>query len=193
VLPPRGISSAYRIRTKFDRAGNLPNVITHAKCKSIKINFWVWRRVEVSCFCITTADAINTAKPCRPGCLWSVSADMASQCKCVLHLCPRSCVRPINNFQLQSCMYIGLHPEDECGLNFIFHMWCLFICFNFTLILVNPQLKHAYFKTPVFPNRLHVRLGYVTYRWYRWKDYRTVQVVAKWFSCKRVPPFSWSK
>jgi len=31
MLPPRGVSTAHRIPTKFGRAGNLPNVITHAK------------------------------------------------------------------------------------------------------------------------------------------------------------------
>jgi len=31
MLPPRGVSTAYRILTKFGRAGKLPNVITHAK------------------------------------------------------------------------------------------------------------------------------------------------------------------
>jgi len=30
MLPPRGVSIAHRIQTKFGRAGNLPNVITHA-------------------------------------------------------------------------------------------------------------------------------------------------------------------
>jgi len=33
MLPPRGVSTAYRIRTTFGMAGNLPNVITHAKCQ----------------------------------------------------------------------------------------------------------------------------------------------------------------
>jgi len=32
--------------------------------KSIDIKLWLWRRVEVSCFSTTSADAINTAKPC---------------------------------------------------------------------------------------------------------------------------------
>jgi len=37
--------------------------------KSIEIQLCLWRRVEVSCLSITTADAINTAiRP--PGCLW---------------------------------------------------------------------------------------------------------------------------
>jgi len=31
MLPPPGVSTAYRILTKFGRAGNLPNVIAHAK------------------------------------------------------------------------------------------------------------------------------------------------------------------
>jgi len=31
MLHPRSVSIAYRIRTKFGRAGDLPNVITHAK------------------------------------------------------------------------------------------------------------------------------------------------------------------
>jgi len=31
MLPPRGVSTANRIQTKFGRAGNFPNVITHAK------------------------------------------------------------------------------------------------------------------------------------------------------------------
>jgi len=33
MLPPRGVSTAHRTRTNFVRAGNLPNVITHAKCQ----------------------------------------------------------------------------------------------------------------------------------------------------------------
>jgi len=45
MLPPRGISSAHRIRTKFGRAGEVS-------------------RVEVSRFSTTTADAINTAVIC---------------------------------------------------------------------------------------------------------------------------------
>jgi len=31
MFPPRGVSTAYRILSKFGRAGNLPNLITHAK------------------------------------------------------------------------------------------------------------------------------------------------------------------
>jgi len=31
MLTPRGVSTAYQTRTKFDRAFNLPNVITDAK------------------------------------------------------------------------------------------------------------------------------------------------------------------
>jgi len=63
MLPPRGVSTAYRTRTNFVRAGNLPNVI-----KSLDIKLCLWRRVEVSCFSTTTADAINTARPCRAAC-----------------------------------------------------------------------------------------------------------------------------
>jgi len=36
--------------------------------KSIGIKLCLWRMVEVSCFSTTTADAINTAKPCRAAC-----------------------------------------------------------------------------------------------------------------------------
>jgi len=56
----------HRIRTKFGRAGNLPNVTPNLK--SIDTKLCLWRRVEVSCFSTTTADAINTAKPCRAAC-----------------------------------------------------------------------------------------------------------------------------
>jgi len=38
--------------------------------KSIDIQLCLWRRVEVSRFSTTTADAINTAKPCRAACEW---------------------------------------------------------------------------------------------------------------------------
>jgi len=31
MLTPRGVSTAHQTRIKFGRAGNLPNVITHAK------------------------------------------------------------------------------------------------------------------------------------------------------------------
>jgi len=31
MLPPRGVSTAYRILAKFGVAGNLPNLITHVK------------------------------------------------------------------------------------------------------------------------------------------------------------------
>jgi len=63
MLTPRGVSTAHRTRTKFGRAGNLLNVITHGNFKSIEIQLCLWRRVEVSCFSTTEADAINTAKP----------------------------------------------------------------------------------------------------------------------------------
>jgi len=33
MLPPRGVSTAHRIQTKFGSVGNLPNVITQAKCQ----------------------------------------------------------------------------------------------------------------------------------------------------------------
>jgi len=36
--------------------------------KSPDIRLWLWRRVEVSCVSSTTADAINTAKPCLAAC-----------------------------------------------------------------------------------------------------------------------------
>jgi len=62
MLPPRGVSTAHQTQTNFVRVGDLPNVITHAK---FEIS---WRRVEVSCFSTTTADAINSAKPCRAAC-----------------------------------------------------------------------------------------------------------------------------
>jgi len=66
MLPPRGVSTAHRIRTKFGRADNLSNLITHAKCQ---INWYkIVPLAEVSCFSTTTADAINTAKPCRAAC-----------------------------------------------------------------------------------------------------------------------------
>jgi len=31
MLSPRVVSTAHRIRTKFGRAGDLPNLVTHAK------------------------------------------------------------------------------------------------------------------------------------------------------------------
>jgi len=31
MFPPRGVSTAHWIQTKFGRAGDLPNAITHAK------------------------------------------------------------------------------------------------------------------------------------------------------------------
>jgi len=33
MLPARGVSTAHRIRTTFGRAGDLSNVIIHAKCE----------------------------------------------------------------------------------------------------------------------------------------------------------------
>jgi len=71
---PRGVSTAYRTRTNFVRVGDLSNVITHAK-------------FEINCYKIVplakgwsfmfqhyyTADAINTAKPCRAACDGMVS------------------------------------------------------------------------------------------------------------------------
>jgi len=33
MLPLGGVSTAHRIRTNFGKAGDLPNVITHAKCE----------------------------------------------------------------------------------------------------------------------------------------------------------------
>jgi len=68
MLPPRGVSTANGTLTNFVRAGNLPNVITHAKCQIDCYKIVPWRMVELSCFSTTTADAINTAKPCRAAC-----------------------------------------------------------------------------------------------------------------------------
>jgi len=48
----------------FGRAGDLPNVITHAKCQINWYKLSLRLRVEVSWFSTTTADAITTAKPC---------------------------------------------------------------------------------------------------------------------------------
>jgi len=67
MMPPRGCSSASRTQTKFGMAGNLPNVITHAKFEINWYKLYLWRKVEVSCFSTTTADAINTAKPVIKG------------------------------------------------------------------------------------------------------------------------------
>jgi len=39
---------------------------------SLDIKLCLWRRVEVSCFITTTADAINKAKPCRAVCDYHV-------------------------------------------------------------------------------------------------------------------------
>jgi len=70
MLPPRGVSTAHRTRTNFVRAGNLANVLISLtpNIKSIDIKLCLWRMVEVSCFSTTTADAINTAKPCQAAC-----------------------------------------------------------------------------------------------------------------------------
>jgi len=67
MFTPRGVSYAYRTRTNFVRVGDLPNVITRAK---FEINWYkiVQGRIEVSCFSTTTADDINTAKPCLTAC-----------------------------------------------------------------------------------------------------------------------------
>jgi len=68
------------VRTKFGWAAWWPpNVITHPKydidigkyCQ-IDIKLWLWRRIEITCFSTTTADAINTAKPCRATCYFIV-------------------------------------------------------------------------------------------------------------------------
>jgi len=66
ALAPSGIAVDYLIRTKFDRAGDLPNLITHANVKSIDIKLWFRRRV--SGFTTTAADAIKTYKPYRVAC-----------------------------------------------------------------------------------------------------------------------------
>jgi len=42
----------------------MPNV------KSIDIKLCLWQSVEASCFSTTTADAINTARPCWAACDW---------------------------------------------------------------------------------------------------------------------------
>jgi len=65
MLTPRGVSIAHWTRTKFGRAGNLSNVITHAKFQIDWNKIVPLTKVEVSCFSTTEADAINTAKPCR--------------------------------------------------------------------------------------------------------------------------------
>jgi len=68
MLLPYGVSTAHRTRTKFDRASNLRNVITHAK---FQID---WNKIVPLAkgwsfmFSTTEADAINTAKPCRAAC-----------------------------------------------------------------------------------------------------------------------------
>jgi len=33
MLPPRGVSSTHRILIKFGWSGNLPNVMSHARCQ----------------------------------------------------------------------------------------------------------------------------------------------------------------
>jgi len=68
MLTPRVVSTAHRTQTNFVRVGDLPNVITHAKFEINWFKIVPWRRVEVSCFSTTMADAINTAKPCRAAC-----------------------------------------------------------------------------------------------------------------------------
>jgi len=69
MLSSRGVSTAHRTRTKFVRVGNLPNVITHAK---FEINWYKIVPLAKGWSFIfqhyTTADAINTAKPCRAAC-----------------------------------------------------------------------------------------------------------------------------
>jgi len=68
MLHPRGGMTYHRTRTKFGGAGNLRNVITHAK---FEINWYQivplakgWNFL----FSTTTADAINTAQPCQAAC-----------------------------------------------------------------------------------------------------------------------------
>jgi len=64
MLPPHGVLAAHQTRTNFVRVGDLPDIITHAKFEINWYKMCLWRSVEVSCFSTTTADAINTAKPC---------------------------------------------------------------------------------------------------------------------------------
>jgi len=54
--------------------------------KSIDMKLWLWRRVEVSCFSTTTADAINTAKPCRAAC----DLQPSTYVRCSVHCINRS-------------------------------------------------------------------------------------------------------
>jgi len=39
MLPPRGVSTAHRIQTKFGRAGDLPNVTLNVKSVDINCDF----------------------------------------------------------------------------------------------------------------------------------------------------------
>jgi len=56
MLPPLGVTIDHLIRTKFGRVGDLPNIITHAKCEINWYTIVTLARVEVSCFSSTTAD-----------------------------------------------------------------------------------------------------------------------------------------
>jgi len=68
MLPPRGVSTAHRTRTNFGRAGDLPNVITHAKCQIKWYKIVNLAKGWSFMLYITKADAINTATPCRAAC-----------------------------------------------------------------------------------------------------------------------------
>jgi len=68
MLPPRGASTANLIQTKFCRADNLSNVITHAKFQIDWNKIVTLAKGWSACFSTTEADAINTAKPCRAAC-----------------------------------------------------------------------------------------------------------------------------
>jgi len=68
MLPPSGVLTANWIQTKFGRAGNLPNVITHAKFQSDWNKIVTLAKGWSFMFSTTEADAINTAKPYRAAC-----------------------------------------------------------------------------------------------------------------------------
>jgi len=68
LLLPRGISTVIGPEPTLSGLVTSLTLSPTPNLKSIDIKLWLWQRVKVLCFCTTTADAINTAKPCRATC-----------------------------------------------------------------------------------------------------------------------------
>jgi len=108
---------------------------------------WLWWVVEVSCFSTTTADAINTAKPCRAACDVPLKLEPCFLSNCILLWHMQFVINIMHTWKFVLKLSILLHDKERslfhCLLNIYFFQYTILPlhCFSFNILnLLSPHV-----------------------------------------------------